>query len=245
MEATLYEALHRVQQQHWWYVARRAILDRVLASVAPSLPSGTFYDLGCGVGANLSVLERYGTTIGIDSSPEAVQHSRERGYGDIRVGDLNRLEDFPEESASLVLLADVIEHLDHEEACLLSARRLLKPGGVLVVTVPALMLLWSSFDRMAHHRRRYTEKSIRQVVGRHFDIERTTYFNTLLFAPVLTGRLVERLLRRDGHDEARIPPRLVNSALSAIFSLESRLVGRVHLPVGVSLLCIARKPRGG
>jgi SAM-dependent methyltransferase len=205
------------------------------------VPKGTLYDLGCGVGANLGVLEQFGPTVGVDSSAEAVAYCHERGQANVRQGDIGSLPELPAESGSVVMLADVIEHLDDEHACLRVAHRLLKPGGVLVVTVPAFMFLWSALDEIAHHRRRYTERDLRQVVSRHFTLEWSTYFNTLLFGSVLAGRLLEGLLRRDGTDQTRLPPPPVNEVLKRVFASEARWLGRVRFPFGVSVLCVARK----
>lgn len=242
MEVLLVDKLHQVQGQHWWYVARRRILDGVLRSLVDAgLPNGTLYDIGCGVGANLPVLERYGPAVGIDTSPEAVAYCKERGLGDVRLGDIDTLAELPEDSGSVVLLADVIEHLDDEDGCLRAAHRLLKKGGALVVTVPAFQFLWSVSDDINHHRRRYTESQLSSTIARHFAIEKTTYFNTLLFAPIAAGRFLEKVLKRPGTEGAILPPRWLNFSLTELFAAEGKLLDRVHLPFGVSVLCVARK----
>lgn len=242
MESAYYATLHGVQQRHWWYAARRKILGAVLDDLhRQGLPRGVLYDLGCGVGANLPVLERFGQAVGVDTSPEAVAFAHERGFDNVRQADLNSLEGIEDGSGSVVVLADVIEHLDDENPCLEAASRLLAPGGALVVTVPAFMFLWGPADDINHHKRRYTEAQVRRVVGRHFDVERTTYFNSFLFGLVAAGRLAERVLGRGGDDAAHVPPAPLNRALQAVFAAETPLVRKAHLPFGVSILCVARK----
>jgi SAM-dependent methyltransferase len=242
VESDYYGVLHGVQQRHWWYVARRRILGAVIQQVFESgVPEGVLYDLGCGVGANLPLLERFGRVHGVDSAPEAIQFCAERGHHNVTRHDLDSLEGLPEQSASLVLLADVIEHLDDEAPCLQAAERLLKPGGVIVITVPAFMFLWSPADELSHHRRRYTEPELRKLVSRWFDVERSSYFNTFLFGTVLAGRLAQRVLSRSGHDEAALPPAPVNALLTRVFAAEVPLVTRMRLPFGVSVLCVGRK----
>jgi SAM-dependent methyltransferase len=242
VDPAFYDELHALQERHWWYAARREILEGVLETVVHSgLPSGAVYDLGCGVGANLPVLKRFGPTVGVDSSPEAVAYCRERGHADVRLADLSRLEGLPDESASIVVLADVIEHLDDEDACLVAAKRLLKPGGALVVTVPAFMFLWSPADDAAHHKRRYVKSGLHATISRHFEISRLSYFNAFLFAPIAGGRLLEAIFRRSGHDMAHVPPSPLNTALRTIFAAEGHLLARFDIPFGVSLLCVARK----
>jgi SAM-dependent methyltransferase len=243
MQTDYYAALHEVQEHHWWYAARRTILAGVLRGLkAEGLPEGSLYDLGCGVGANLPVFEEFGPVIGIDTSPEAVAFARSRGHRDVRQADLNRLEGLEEGSASVVVLADVIEHLPDERPCLEAAKRLLKPGGALVVTVPAFMFLWGPADEINHHYRRYTESQLRRVISPLFDIRQTTYFNSLLFGLVAAGRLAERVLKRGGDDAVAVPPEPLNTALRTIFAAEAPLLKRLRLPVGVSILCVARKP---
>lgn len=242
VEPAFYETMSRMQDRHWWYEGRRRILESVLQRVyAEGVPDGTIYDLGCGVGANLALFERFAPTVGVDSSPEAVAYCRAHQRSRVELRDLDRLEGLPDESGSIVVLADVIEHLDDEQPCLAAARRLLKPGGALIVTVPAYMFLWSAADDVSHHRRRYTEPQLAQVIAQKFRVARTSYFSTLLFPPIAAGRFVEILLRRDGSDAAAVPPDPINRALSAIFAAEKHLLARAHLPFGASILCVARK----
>jgi SAM-dependent methyltransferase len=243
LEAVVYENVRAVQARHWWYSARRLILAQTLERVrSAGMPDGVIYDLGCGVGANLEMLKRFGKCVGIDSSMEAVAYCRELGH-DVFQSDLERLEGLEPASGSVVLLADVLEHLDDVDGCLRSVSTLLKPGGAVVITVPAFMFLWSGLDELAHHRRRYTEPELRQSVSQHFEIEWTTYFNTLLFLPAFAGRVLERALGRDGSDESRIPPWPLNDLFRGVFAAETHLLPRTRLPFGVSILCVARKSR--
>ena len=246
MESNYYRVLHEIQERHWWYVARRRILSAVIEQLFNAgLPDGVLYDLGCGVGANLPLLERFGRTQGVDSAPEAIAFCAERGLHNVTLQDLDSLSGLQEGSASLVLLADVIEHLDDEAPCLSAAYRLLKPGGAIVITVPAFMFLWSAADDINHHRRRYTEPQLRALVSRWFELERSTYFNTFLFGSVLAGRILQRVLSRSGQDEARLPSPFLNSVLTKVFGAETPLVARAYLPFGVSVLCVARKGLDG
>lgn len=241
MEQQYYATLNGVQETHWWYSARRKILSSVLESLFRArVPNGTLYDLGCGVGANLPVLERFGPTLGVDMSEDAIQFCKLRGRNNVTRADLNLLQGIPDNSGSVVLLADVIEHLEDEQPCLEAAHRALAPGGVLLVTVPAYRFLWSPADDIAHHFRRYTAGSLRRTLTPLFEIEHITYFNTLLFGLVVAGRMGEKILRRGGEDMAHAP-KPVNFVLEKVFGSEALIVPRLSLPFGVSLLCVARK----
>jgi SAM-dependent methyltransferase len=243
VDTDYYTTLDSVQERHWWYSARRSILDKVLQRVhSEGLPQGTLYDLGCGVGANLSVLEKFGPTMGVDMSSEAIDFCRRRGRNNVTQANLNQLEGIPEGSGSVVVLADVIEHLDDERPCLEAAYRTLAVGGVLLVTVPAYMFLWGPADELNHHKRRYTASRLRRVIEPAFRIEHLTYFNTLLFGLVAAGRFGEILFKRGGDDTAKLPPSALNQALATVFGLEAGIVPQRRLPFGVSLLCVARKP---
>jgi SAM-dependent methyltransferase len=242
VDTDYYATLDSVQEAHWWYSARRTILERVLDRVEQEgVPDGTLYDLGCGVGANLPVLEKYGPTVGVDMSAEAVEFCRKRGRNNVRQANLSDLQGIEDASGKVVVLADVIEHIDDEGPCLDAAHRALAPGGALIVTVPAYMFLWGPSDELNHHKRRYTADRLRRVIEPKFSIEHLTYFNTMLFGLVVAGRIAEVLLRRAGDDTAKLPPAPLNRALAAVFRTEASIVPRRQLPFGVSLLCIARK----
>jgi SAM-dependent methyltransferase len=241
VEQQYYATLDRIQESHWWYSGRRKIISSVLERAhRDGVPKGTLYDLGCGVGANLPVLEKFGPTVGVDVSQEAIDFCKLRGRPNVIRTDLNSLQGIADNSGSVVMLADVIEHLEDERACLQAAHRALAKGGVLLVTVPAYRFLWSPADELAHHHRRYTAGQLRRVIEPLFRIDKLTYFNTLLFGLVAVGRLGERLLRRSGEDTADVQPAL-NAILEKVFAAEASVVPRHSFPFGVSLLCVARK----
>lgn len=248
MDARALEHMADVEDRHWWWSGRRAILGAVVDDLAArGLPPGVLYDLGCGVGSNLAVLARHGEVVGVDGSRELVEAAQARGRAAVRHADLeadgDALRAYPEGSAALVLMADVLEHLDDEAAALRQVVRLLAPGGAFVATVPALPALWGPSDEWNHHRRRYTRSSLRAAVAPHLGIERLTYFNTLLLPPIALGRALSRAARRPGGEEVGLPPAPVNALLTRLFSAERHLLSRRDLPLGVSLLCVARKAR--
>lgn len=244
MDRDLLFTFDRIQERHWWYASRRRILHAALEDLdRAGLPEGTLCDLGCGAGSNLPVLERFGETLGIDDAEDAVGMCHRRGYRNVRRQRVEQLAEEAPGSCKVVLLADVIEHIDDEDACLRAVHRLLAPGGALLITVPAYDWLWSPSDDLNEHRRRYTEPGLRTVVARHFEVERSTYFNTFLFGLVVAGRAVEKALHRRGDEAAEVPAEPVNSMLEAIFCAEIPLLRRARLPFGGSVLCVARRAR--
>lgn len=237
-----YAAVHAEQDRgHWWFIGRRAIL---LAEMARWLPRRRcrVAELGCGSGGMLEALGRFGSAVGLETDPALIEAARQRGL-DCRPGSLPADVPLPAGEWDAVCLFDVLEHLDDEAAALGACRQLLAAGGFLFVTVPAYGWLWSRHDELLGHRRRYTAPRLRQVVGdAGLQVERVSYFNTLLAPPIVTVRLLRRVLRRDGHDLHR-PPEPLNRLLAALFAAEAGLLRRRSLPFGISLLLVARRSR--
>ena len=187
-------------------------------------------------------LARFGRVRGLEPYRAAVEYNLDRGR-DVQQGRVEELP-FGDGTFDLALALDVIEHVPDDLAALAELNRVLKPGGTLLVTVPALQLLWSAHDEANGHYRRYTLGELRgRVESSGFTTVTATYFNTLLFPAILAARTLGRLRPKDdASDLGEVPP-LPNSLLEKTFSLEKMLVGRVSLPFGVSALCLACKDR--
>jgi fermentation-respiration switch protein FrsA (DUF1100 family) len=176
----------------------------------------------------------------MDAHPDLVAAGRASGL-DVRAGHLPDDLGVERGWAEVVLLLDVIEHVDDDLAALRAARAGVGEGGLLVVTVPAYQWLWSGHDEVLGHRRRYTAAQLCAVVeGAGFTTVRVSYFNTLLFPLLLVARAWKRLRGDRGHD-LRHPAAPVNWLLEHVFAFERHLVPRVALPFGSSLLLIARR----
>ena len=225
-------------REHWWFRGRLAVLCAVLER---RLPSGRLrlVELGCGTGNVLEALRPFGDTTGVEIDDTLRAIALARGL-DVRAGALPDRVPIDPGTADVVLMLDVLEHLDAESAGLGAARKILVPGGLLVVTVPAYQWLWSAHDVHLGHRRRYTRARLRQAVeGAGFVVERVSYFSTVLSPAVAAVRCAQRLGGGDCHDLHR-PARLVNRALQSVFAFERHIVSRVDLPFGSSLLLVAR-----
>jgi SAM-dependent methyltransferase len=243
VDSAVYEELAAVEGTHWWFQARRRILRDVVGRYRPR-PAGTdpIVDIGCGTGEMLDMLREFGPVTGLDASPIAVGHCRDR-FGDAVDVRLGRIPDDLPSGAGLVTALDVVEHLEDDAGALAAIRASLAPGGRFICTVPAFGFLWSDHDVAHHHYRRYTRSTLRRRLEEAgFAVERLTYFNTLLFPAVASIRLLQRLRPgRGGGSDAGLPSPAVNRALLRLFSVE-RLVLRVtSLPIGVSLLAVCRR----
>ena len=190
----------------------------------------------------LNSLEKIGQTSGMDMSNEAIQFSQEIFSGPVNQGLLPDQVPYPKNVFELVTALDVIEHIDDDVASLEAIKDLLSPSGKAIITVPAYMFLWSEFDEMNEHKRRYTLTELHQkLIKAGFHIEKISYFNTLLFPIVYVVRKLNNILGRDGASDVDMPGKLANHSLRAIFGLEKHLLRFCNLPFGVSILAVVSK----
>ncbi|HVF36617.1 MAG TPA: class I SAM-dependent methyltransferase [Sphingomicrobium sp.] len=243
MERKVYEQMAQLDSRHWWFTARRRILDRLIERVVKPPKDARILELGAGTGHNLAMLSRFGAVEASELDPVARELASERLGRPVKEAALPDLSMFPKGSYDLIALLDVLEHVPDDKASLAAIRERLKPGGALLLTVPANPWMWSAHDVAHHHHRRYRKDEIKvlaKVAG--FDIELLSPFNCLLFPPIAAVRLAGRLTGRDDSDDA-MPPVPVNKALEAIFGLERSLIGRLPMPFGVSLVAVLRRPQ--
>lgn len=235
-----YLALHAGEDRlHWYFRGRLAVLLGVLRRVLPR-HRVRLLEIGCGTGNVLAALGEFGQAVGMEANDALLAGARVAGL-DARKGALPDDLVVAPEWADVVLLLDVIEHLDDDVAGLRGARRALGRGGLLVITVPAHPWLWSGHDVALGHRRRYTATCLRGVVeAAGYRVERMSYFNTLLFPVIAAVRLWKRLRGDDRHDLERPHP-VLNAFLERVFALERHVVPTPALPFGVSLLVVARR----
>jgi SAM-dependent methyltransferase len=264
MEPTFYAEYFRHEDTHWWFRWRYELVARIVGERNGGDPAAfRILDAGCGTGQMLQHLGRFGRAVGIDTSPEALSFAASRGVDRLVRGSILALP-FADAGFDCVLSLDVIEHVDADEALLHHLAGVLKPGGRLVVTVPAFRALWSEHDEVNWHKRRYRAPQLRSLLEAHgLEIERLTYCNTALFAPIFAIRKLKNLRNRL-RDRARartngtgraapaglpVPesdlgwlPKPLNEGLFRLLRAENLLLERRDLPFGVSLLAIARKP---
>lgn len=227
---------------HWWYRVRREMVHDIVGRYFPGRHDLRILDVGCGAGALLSELAQYGEVTGIDMSPKAVAFCRERGIQNVSVSSAEHIA-YPDRVFDVVLVLDVLEHIKDDHAAVREMCRVLKPGGVAIVFVPAFMFLWGVTDVLSEHHRRYTLPGIESVfTAENFAIVRSSYFNTFLFPPIALVRLLVRFLRIPVKSENAVSDSFFNKMFYLVFHLESRLLRLVNMPFGVSALVIARKP---
>ncbi len=233
------------EDRHWWYRGRRIVLERVLDGLDLQAAGGPIriLDAGCGSGRNMIELARRGTVTGVELSEPSVERARARGCGEVVAGSVLEMP-FADASFDLAVSLDVIEHLDDDDAALRELRRVVAPGGALLLTVPAYQWLWSGHDEINHHHRRYTQRSLRAVAERAgWKQVRTTYFNSLLLPVAIMLRVLDRVNTKTTESslDLWVPPEPVNRLLEAPLWLEAAMIGAGgRIPAGLSLLSVFR-----
>jgi SAM-dependent methyltransferase len=238
MDAQFELQTHRAEDRHWWYRGRRHVLDQVIEQLQIG-PSPRILDAGCGSGRNMVDLGRFGQVTGIELSEASVTVARERDAGEVLEGSVMDMP-FASDSFDMAVCLDVIEHLSNDRDALIELRRVVRPGGLLLVTVPAYQWLWSHHDEVNYHHRRYNRRSLLDATSAAgWQCLRTTHFNSLLLPVAIVLRGLDRLTPSATNSslDLWVPPAPLNRLLEVPLRLEASLVARgVRIPAGLSLL---------
>lgn len=248
MDLSLYESTYRVEDTHWWFVGRRAVVFDELRRVIGQHEDGhgpiswpRILDLGCGTGRNLAELRQLGDAVGLDLEARALEFCRRRGLTSVAQARAEHLP-FRDGSFDVVTALDLLEHLDDDVAGAREIFRTLRPGGLFLAFVPAYRWLWGPQDDISHHRRRYTPHTIAGTLRRAgFRVQRLTHANLFLLPAILAGRRYLRATHRRVDSENALHPSWSNGILREIFSAERHILRWADLPMGVSILCVASK----
>lgn len=243
MERKVYDQMAQLDSRHWWFTARRRILDGIIERVVKPPKDARILELGAGTGHNLAMLSRFGRVEASELDPIARELASERLGRPVVEAALPDLTMFPADSYDLIALLDVLEHVPDDRGSLKAIHGLLKPGASLLLTVPINPWMWSAHDVAHHHQRRYRKNEIRRLADEAgFEISLLSPFNSLLFPPIAAVRLAGKVTGKDDSDDA-MPSAPVNAILDAVFGMERGLIGRVPMPFGVSLVAVLRRPR--
>lgn len=234
-----------VEDRHWWYRGRRAIIRSLLEQANLPRPSSVL-DAGCGGGGNLEELARLGRVVGIEPAGESLEAARARGVGEVVEGVIEELP-FADASFDVVVTLDVIEHVDDDIGALAELRRVTKPGGHLFVTVPAYQRLYGPHDVANDHRRRYEAPRLREAgLAAGWTPTLVSYFNTLALPVAAAHRAVQKRRLGSGappvSDFERTPPWL-DGVLALPMKAEARWLGRGwSIPAGLSVCALFSDP---
>ena len=242
MEPKEYEIMYLAEESHWWYQGMTAITKRVLENYFPANGKSQILDAGCGTGAGMRFLSQYGTVVGLDISPYAMQFCLKRGLKDIARGSVTGLP-FPDESFDFMTSFDILccKGID-DGLALQEAARVLRVGGKMMIRVPAFDWLRGTHDVQVHIKHRYCLSELAQkLVSVGFEVDFISYANTILFPIVVLKRLSEKWLPPQQHSDVTLKIGPFSEIFKLCLLLESCMIMKRRFPFGLSLVALSTK----
>ena len=245
MRTNEYELVRQVQGRHWWWLGRETIIETVVDKFIDLSTKLNIADVGCGFGANISMLRKYGDVTGLELNDEAVENVRQRWGSSVQTMSWQSPNPVGK-SFEFMLLADVLEHIPDDQGAVDWMYRHLVDDGHALITVPAHQFLWTQMDEVLDHHRRYNKKSLLSLFDDRFEIVYCSYYNMFLF-PVkvcfvifdrIKRMLLPKAIKRSYND---VPPAFVNSIFKHILMAEASVIRRTIVPFGVGLVCLVKK----
>lgn len=246
MQKYLYEDLYNLEETHWWHKSKRELVTYFLEKYFSRKYNKSKYnkilDVGCGTGKNMEQLQKYGNVWGLDNSKEAIKFCRKRGLKNLQLASAEKTK-FKANSFDIITLLDVLEHTDDNKT-LKEMRRILKKNGILIITVPAFSWLWSKWDKVLHHKRRYNKNDLLEILrDNSFKIIKATYLYSFLVLPVFFIRKLKRRVfyKQEYPSDFRLNHPLLNNIMNLLAGLEFKISEKIKIPFGTSILVIAKK----
>lgn len=243
MKNFLYKDLYDLEESHWWHISKRTIASKLILRFKRGSKL-KILDIGCGTGKNVEEFSAIGETWGVDNSNEALKFCRNhRKLINIKKGDAQKL-DFKNETFDVVTLLDVLEHVD-EEKTLREISRVLKANGILIITVPAYQWMWSKWDEVLHHKRRYTSRRLKNTLeGSGFKVLKTSYLYSFLLLPVFIVRKIKERFQSDNYSsDFKLSSKIVNTLLLTLAQTEQQIALKLGIPFGLSIVVVASKKK--
>jgi SAM-dependent methyltransferase len=239
MDRAVFDRMAQIDMTHWWFVARRKIIAKLIERKLPSRRPLRILEIGAGTGSNIKLLQQFGQVDAIEPDEGARSLASTRTGIDISGGHLPHQLNIVPGSYDLIVLLDVLEHIEEDRPALLALKQGLTPGGQILLTVPALPWLFGAHDVAHHHKRRYTRKTlISALIDSGYKVDYISHFNTILSPVIIMIRAIEKLFKRESTGD-QLPSPQANKMLEKIFSIEARWIHRLSLPFGISIAVIA------
>jgi SAM-dependent methyltransferase len=245
MRTTEYANMAAMEESYWWHAGRKRIIQRQMDGLKIRRQA-TILNIGCGTGGLIPLLSKYGQLENVDTSRHAIDFCRRRGFKNLQQIDDLRLP-FANNTFDLLVATDVLEHIEDDNRALAEWYRTLKPGGQLIMTVPAYQWLWSEHDESLHHHRRYTASQLHKLVNRErFQVVKRSYIIVFSFPLIVGYRLARSIVPRQSSSAQSsyvLLPGPINSFFISLLNIESRIAKYINFPFGTSVLMIAEKPK--
>lgn len=236
----------RVEDTHWWYLGMASLVIKLLDRFDPAVDEATVLDAGCGTGGALATYLNSPVASGCDISRVGLSLCQRRGLSRLAQASITQLP-FADGSFAIVTSLDVLYErgVQDDEAAVTEMARVLRPGGVLAIRVPAHEWLRGQHDQVTHTRHRYSPHGLRRLIGSaHLDLAHLTFANATLFPAIAVKRLLERLWPAHGPSmtsDLEWEAGLLNAPLRWLLELEARVAAGCGLPLGLSLVAVGRK----
>ena len=246
MRRDLYKEMYQLEEKYWWHIAKRILVNSLIVRFVGKTNSKKIADVGCGTGKFMEeqLENNWSGVVGLDGSKEALKFCRQRGLKNCKISDFEKKLDLKKNSTDVLTSLDVVEHIENDENLASEMMRVLKPGGHVFVTVPAHMWLWTYWDEMLSHKRRYSKKGVEDLfINQGFEVVFSSYFYSYLLPLALIVRSVKRFSKKEKTSDFFELPVWVNNVLVLMAKIEVAVLSLVKIPFGLSVVLVARKPR--
>ena len=223
------------QKKHWWFQARKKIIDQIISSINLK-KKNNILDFGAGSGVNLDMLRKHGLV----DIHEQNKYARAIIKKERKIKNLYSTLKIKKNFYDLILLADVIEHVKQPKELLKDLKKFLKKDGHILITVPAYQFLFSKKDEVLGHYRRYNKELLKTELS-GFKVENISYFNTFLCIPIIIMTMLNKFLKRDYIKQVETTPNFIlNKLCYIIFASEKYFIKYFNLPFGISIYVLAK-----
>jgi len=237
--------MYEIERTYWWFKGKQFLIDLFLKMYLGDSRDNRLLDIGSGTGIILKLLEKYGFGFGVELSEVGIKFLKKRNLNLIVRSDANQPIPFRNDIFSAITCLDVLEHLENDFGLLKEMVRICKPGGFIVITVPAMPFLWSTHDEALNHKRRYTRKHLlNQIVSLDCTVSKASYFNSSLFLPIILVRKIRSFFsegKKAESDFFMALPEWLNRSLYLWYLTELNCLRFANIPFGISILLILEK----
>jgi ubiquinone/menaquinone biosynthesis C-methylase UbiE len=244
MRKDLINEMFKLESEYWWHKAKRRLILHLCQHYKVFQKSNNILDVGCGTGMMMTELSSKGSVFGVDGSLQALSFCKKREQAKVLCCDLTYPLPFKSEYFDMVTILDVLEHLDNDSLILSEIRRILKSSGYFFLTVPAYPMLWTYWDVILGHKRRYRRKQLKKLLEDHgFVVKNSSYFYSFLLPVAIIFRLVKSLFGDSlakSSDFIKLP-KAINNLLLFLSKIEMNLIEHIRIPAGLSVICVCQK----